>query len=187
MTEEERQPELESAPSSTALPWRRRLVVLLMILVSVSIVGRMAFASRKEQTVTAESGEVDPSSGVTTLMPRDPAEPHEAEEEQPPGLAEKLLPFLTEGGIAMLLGIALGVATRAVAKLAAIVLALVFIVIQFLAMKGVLTMDWGAFANWLHDFVLNVSSDEGVGALVKYKLPAAGSLVIGYLLGLKRG
>jgi uncharacterized membrane protein (Fun14 family) len=186
MTTEE---ELESTPPSTSLPWRRRLVLLLMILVSVSIVGRMALASRNEQTATADSGTTDPDSGLTTLMPQDPGDRREAEaaEQEPPGVVDKLLPFLTEGGIAMLIGIALGMATRAVAKLAAIVLAIVFIVIQFLAMKGVLTMDWGAFANWLHDFVLNFSSDEGVGSLVKHKLPAAGSLIIGYLLGLKRG
>ena len=155
-----------------------------MVLVSVSIVGRMALASRNEQPTTADSGTGDHDSDLTTLMPRDPSPPGETEKpaqaEEPSGVVGKLLPFLTEGGIAMLIGIALGVATRAVAKLAAIVLALIFIVIQFLAMKGVLTMDWGAF-------VLNVSSDEGLGSLVKYKLPAAGSLMIGYILGLKRG
>lgn len=177
----------EDVRQSQSLPWRRRLVFLLLIVVAASVIGRMTLASNaEEQTASATSA---PPPGGTTLMPRQPTEPGTEETAAPEeeGWATRLLPFLTEGGIAMLLGIALGVASRAVAKLAIIFIAVIFIVLQVLAYQHIITIDWGAFATWLHDFVLNISSDTGIGGIVRHKLPSAGALAVGYMLGLKRG
>ena len=95
--------------------------------------------------------------------------------------------FLTEGGISMLLGIALGVATRTFMRILLLLFAGFFILIQVLVYNGVLIIDWGTFAGALNDFVLNVSSDEGMGAIIKHKLPSAAGFMAGLYLGFKKG
>jgi uncharacterized membrane protein (Fun14 family) len=78
-------------------------------------------------------------------------------------------------------------ATRAVAKILVVLFAVVFVAVQFLAYKGILTVDWPKFGTWVNDLVLNMSGEHGLGAMVRHKIPAAGSLGVGYYLGLKRG
>ena len=87
----------------------------------------------------------------------------------------------------MLLGIALGVASRTFMRILLLLFAGFFILLQVLAYKEILTIDWGAFAMALNDFVLNVSSDEGIGAIIKHKLPSAGGFMAGLYLGFKKG
>jgi uncharacterized membrane protein (Fun14 family) len=88
----------------------------------------------------------------------------------------------------MLLGIALGVATRSVFRIALIFLAVVFVSIQFLAYKGLISeVDWGGIASTLKNFVLHMPETTGLSRMLQYKLPSAGSLVLGFYLGLKRG
>ncbi|MBU0550747.1 hypothetical protein KJ940_04530 [Myxococcota bacterium] len=104
------------------------------------------------------------------------------------GIVRRALPYITEGGIAGLFGVALGVTTKSFARLLLGAIALCFIVIQFLAYKEILTVDWGKFLVWAQSFVFNLSDkDLGMGAILQHKLPAAGALGAGYLLGLKKG
>ena len=163
----------DTPPSPGAPPWRRKLVLLLLLVVAVSIGARTYLAREKPAPQPA-------ATAPNALLPRQPPSEQPPEEES---RTRKLLPFVTEGGLAMLLGIALGVATRAVAKLALVVIAVFFVVIQFLAFKGLLTVDWSA----LEHYVLNIPAAAGLGKIVQYKLPSAGALVLGYSLGLKRG
>jgi len=125
--------------------------------------------------------------GYAAPRNREPTEETpEAAEPKPEGL-DALLPFLTEGGVAMLLGIGFGMATRAIFKLFMIGLLVLFAAVQYLSMKGILTVDWGAMGQWLNDFVLNVKERWGVAELIQYKLPSMGSFGLGFYLGLKRG
>ena len=168
--------------------WRKRLIVALMILVTASIVGRAYVGQPTRGAGEAQEKTGTPQMGPSGLVPTDPgATPEDAEKKTEPSTTEKLLPFVTEGGLAMLLGIALGMATRAVAKIAVILLAITFVAIQYLSYKGMLTMDWGQFGEWLNNLVLNVSGENGLGAIMKHKLPSAGALGVGYYLGLKKG
>jgi len=164
--------------------WRRRLVIALLLLVGATVALRVHYGPPEPAPAPA----AEPPPGGSTILPETTPPPGpDAQEEGPPDSVRVLLPYLTEGGIAMLLGIALGIATRAVFKLSMIFVAAAFIVVQVLAYKGILTMDWGRFADGLRNFVLNVSSSEtGLGAVVKHKLPSAASLVLGWYLGLKR-
>ncbi len=168
-----------------SLAWRRRLVLLLILVVAASIVARVATA--KEAPAAAGRAPAGGSGLAGSLVPGDQPGPAPTPEPEAQGPAKDVLPYLTEGGIAMLIGIALGMATRTAAKILVLLFALFFIGVQFLSAKGIVDIDWSAFTTWLRQFVLNISGDKGLGAIVQHKLPSAGSLVIGYYLGLKKG
>ena len=159
---------------SEAPRWRKPLVVALIALLLLSVVARVVIG-KEEAPATPD--------GAAALVAGDP----DAEPEKAPTTMEKALPFVTESALAMLLGLALGMATRMVVKLLVLGLVLFVVVMQYLAFKGVVTVDWSALGTWLRDFVMNVGGSEGVGGFVEHKLPAAGSLLTGYYLGLRRG
>ena len=165
---------MEEATAAHGPAWRRRLVLLLLLLVAGSIYARSSLRKEKEEASA-------PPLGPNQLVAQDQ---RVEEPEEPPSGWQRVLPFVTEAGVAMLLGLALGAATRSVAKVLALVFALCFIGIQILAYKGVLEVDWGS---WLNDFVLNISQFEGLNTFVQEKLPAAGAFLIGYFLGIRRG
>ena len=155
--------------------WRLPLILALLVLLIGSIVAR--------QSRAAEKPAAGADGAASTLVAGEPPPP--AEE---PDTLDVVLPYLTEGGVAMLLGLMLGITTRFFVKSLVLILALIFIGIQFLAYKGWIDApEWGATVVWIRDFVLHVSEDSSVGGLVQRKLPAAAALFLGYALGLKRG
>lgn len=164
---------------SQSLPWRRRLVILLLVVAVGSIIVRMQRAPAEP-----EKDSSTPPGMATQLVPNDPGTepPPEAAPEQSP-----LLGYVTEGAIAMLIGIAMGLATRAAAKTLAIAVVLLFVGAQVMAYQGYAAPDVGAVGRWLRDFVLNVSQNQELKSVVQDKLPAAGAFLVGYFLGLKRG
>lgn len=186
MSHEDHAPAVEAG----APPWRKKLVVVLIVLVGVSVAGRAYYRNKHEERLQeAKAQQQETPRTANALLPGQtpPTDEPEVAEEPKSGL-ETLLPFLTEGGIAMLLGIALGVATRSVFRIALIFLAVVFVSIQFLAYKGLISeVDWGGIASTLKNFVLHMPETTGLSRMLQYKLPSAGSLVLGFYLGLKRG
>jgi len=176
------QPESQGAPR-----WRRRLVIALVVLVAASIGARVAFGKVREKPAK-EARQSSPDGFSTQLVPGEEPEPGAKEPEAEPTGLEKVLPFVTEGGIAALLGLFLGMATRMIAKLFMLLALLFFVGLQFFAHKGWIgPVDWAGMAEWMRDFVLNVSSESGIGSIVQHKLPSLGSFGLGYLLGLKKG
>jgi uncharacterized membrane protein (Fun14 family) len=178
------------AVETTAPPWRKKLVLALIVLVGVSVAGRAYYQGKHEERLQeAKARQQETPRAANALLPGQtpPTDEPEVAEEEKSGL-EALLPFLTEGGIAMLLGIALGVATRSIFRIVLILLAVVFVSIQFLAYKGLIAdVDWGGIASTLKNFVLHIPETTGLSRMLQYKLPSAGSLVLGFYLGLKRG
>lgn len=178
----------------SAPAWRKRLVIIIVFVVISSIAIRVAMG-KSESTTKQTTAKTDGTAnsvgpGGASFLPgleggdeRPPAD----ETVKDPSTAEKVLPFVTEGGLAMLLGLGLGIATRAVAKFLIVGMAIIFVVIQYLAYKGMLTVDWGAMGGWIKNFVLNISGENGISKIVQHKLPSAGSLGMGYYLGLKKG
>ena len=165
--------------------------MVLIGVVTISVLGRVVWGSPEQTKTTQQAGQQDPMAGAALLPdgtpdPNAPPPEPQVKEAEPAGPLVTLLPFLTEGGISMLLGIAVGVAARTAMRWALILLAVFFILLQILAYQNVITIDWGAFARALHDFVLNISSDSGIGAVVKHKLPSAAAFMTGWYLGLKK-
>jgi uncharacterized membrane protein (Fun14 family) len=165
-----------------------------VIITAGAVVARVATRKDRPQPATETARPAGSSGGLqpANLTSGEPTTPGAGTgtgtgtAEPEPSTADKVLPFVTEGGIAMLLGLMLGMATRAIFKLLAVGLILIFGVILVLSHKGMLSVDWGATGTWIKEFVVNISSDESLGGVVKHKLPSAGGLGLGYLLGLKR-
>jgi len=169
----------------TAPRWRFRLIVVLFGIVAAAVVMRAARSGG--EAATHETAPASGKSGLTTeLVPGTgpDGQPQAAPPPEPKGTLDTVLPFITEGGIAMILGLILGMLTRSFLKFLFVFLILGFIGIQYLNYKGVMTINWGA----MKDFVLNmVPRDASISEIVQKKLPSLGAFGLGYLLGLKRG
>jgi len=157
--------------------WRARLLLVLVLLVLGSIVARVVLSNREPATPPPQPA------GASGLVPGT-APPPEAEPE--PAGARAALPYVTECGVAMLLGLGFGIATRMAFRLALLLFVVAFVVVQYLAHTGLVDVDWGGVFAWCGRFILNVSSDRGLGAVVQHKLPTAAALLLGLVLGLRR-
>lgn len=181
----------DSVPS-TAPRWRFRLIVALLGIVAIAVVARAARGTpeaRAQEAAEQRSATGGPAGMTTGLVPgQQPGttpgtEPQTAPPEEKDTL-DTLLPFVSEGGIAMILGLLLGMITRSFLKVMFLFLILGFIGLQYMNYKGVITIDWGA----MKDFVLHmVPRGASLSQIVQQKLPSLGAFGLGYLLGLKRG
>ncbi len=98
---------------------------------------------------------------------------------------QKLLPYFSECGLLMLLGIAFGLATKMAIKVAIVFGILLIGGMQYLAWQGMLDVNWGALGAFAHQTLLNVTPQGDLGELLKEKSPALASLGVGAYLGLR--
>ncbi|MHC4959716.1 MAG: FUN14 domain-containing protein [Planctomycetota bacterium] len=164
------------------LPWRRRLLVVASLVVVAGVAARISLGAEEPQPEPDRQ-----LTGTTTLMPGEPA-PTDPEAEKPPEPTgpRSVLPFVTEGALALIVGVMAGLATRTLSKLIIGVILMFFLGVQFLAYKGLITVEWGAFWLFMKDSVLNLTRTEDLATMLKSKVPSVGAFAIGYLLGLKR-
>jgi len=87
------------------------------------------------------------------------------------------------GGIA---GWAVGFTLKKFAKMAALVVGVAFISLQLLAFNKFITIDWEAIKNCVPDESIEQSATS-VLQIVTYNLPFAGSFVVGFWLGFRKG
>ena len=87
------------------------------------------------------------------------------------------------GGIA---GWAVGYTLKKVAKVVALFLGVTFITLQYLAYKHVITVDWTKVQNAVDKQHLEKSA-EGLMSMLTYNLPFAGSFLVGFWLGFRKG
>lgn len=87
------------------------------------------------------------------------------------------------GGIA---GWAVGYTLKKVAKALAIFLGVTFMSLQFLAYKNVITVDWNKVQTAMDQKYLEQSA-ESFMSVITYNLPFAGSFLVGFWLGFKKG
>lgn len=100
----------------------------------------------------------------------------------PPEIKFTLL-TLGSGGIA---GWAVGFTLKKMAKLAALVVGVAFISIQYLAYNQYITIDWDR----IRQSVPNESIERsytGLMSVLTYNLPFAGSFIVGFWLGFRKG
>jgi uncharacterized membrane protein (Fun14 family) len=181
-------PNNASADSPEAPPWRKGLIVLVLLMVVGAVGARWAtyeapvpkpVASTLHQTGT-KLGQLKGSTARQVQRPVEAAEDVEAE-----GLL-KYLPYVSEGGLALLLGVGLGMASRAFAKLLAVGVFLGFVALQYFAHQGIVSVDYAALFEWIKQFVFNISGGGDLVATLTDKIPAFGSLGAGYLIGIKK-
>lgn len=94
-----------------------------------------------------------------------------------------LIATLGGGGIA---GWAVGYTLKKVAKIVAIFLGVTFITLQFLAYKHVITVDWSKVQNAMDKKYLEQSANSFM-SVITYNLPFAGSFLVGFWIGFKKG
>ncbi len=107
---------------------------------------------------------------------------------------ERYLPYLTQGSLLALVGFALGYATRKTLRfalivfaLALVVLALLFVFVQLLVSSGHVAVDWLGVRSELIQWRSHVRQNETWTSLITHRIPLAGSLLVGYVLGFRRG
>ncbi len=101
-----------------------------------------------------------------------------------------LIPLLSQMGFGGVVGFVVGFTLKKVSKLAAILLGLVFILLQVLAYYGIVTIQWEPIAAWWVRFAepeILQGHWAVVRAILFANLPAFGSAIPGFLLGLKIG
>lgn len=94
-----------------------------------------------------------------------------------------ILMTLGGGGLA---GWAVGFTLKKVAKLAALVLGIGFISIQYLAYNRYITIDWERIKTTVPDESIEQSASSLMSVLT-YNLPFAGSFVVGFWMGFRKG
>ncbi len=94
-----------------------------------------------------------------------------------------MLMTLGGGGLA---GWAVGFTLKKVAKLAALVLGIGFMSMQYLAYNSYITIDWERIKTTVPDDKLEQSAN-GLVSVLTYNLPFAGSFVVGLWLGFRKG
>lgn len=94
-----------------------------------------------------------------------------------------ILMTLGGGGLA---GWAVGFTLKKVAKLAALVLGVCFISIQYLAYNRYITIDWERIKTTVPDETIEQSASSLMSVLT-YNLPFAGSFAVGFWMGFRKG
>ncbi len=100
---------------------------------------------------------------------------------------ERYLPYLTEASLFGIIGFALGYASRKVFKLALLVIAVLFIGVQLLVSTGHVSIDWLGVNSKINEWIFNIKQNESITSFLTNRVPSAGSLLVGYVLGFKRG
>ncbi|MHC4937346.1 MAG: hypothetical protein ACYTHK_00070 [Planctomycetota bacterium] len=156
--------------------WRRRIFAIVLFLVVAAVIGRVML--KDEQPTGSEGG------GMRTGL----VAGGEVEKEETLGdKLNKLLPYITEAGIALMLGMIAGIGTRMAIKTIVVVVILGAVGIQFAIFKGWLNPEDMGFVQHLKDYVFHVPEDkEGVDVALD-KAPSLGAGLLGFLMGLKKG
>ena len=87
----------------------------------------------------------------------------------------------------VLLGLILGVATRAILKLLFVLAALSAFGLYYFQGQGIIAVDWDLLANWSRNMVFNFPPNEDLGGILLTKISSISGFGLGYLVGLKKG
>jgi len=100
---------------------------------------------------------------------------------------ELITPLATQLGIGGVAGFCVGYAMKKIAKLAAIILGIIFIGLQYLAYNGIIDIDYTALKSWASSLIGEAGEAQGLIIDIFANLPFGTGLAGGILLGLKKG
>lgn len=93
-------------------------------------------------------------------------------------------------GLGGFLGFFSGYATKKIAKLFAVIIGVIFIIMQILTFKGFITINWDGIINstgkYFEREYIQSSLDYFLNILT-VNLPFAGSYIVGFWIGIKKG
>lgn len=125
------------------------------------------------------------SSGPTTQPASE--NPPPADPAAEPSALEDALPVVTEASFFGLIGFALGYASKKILKLAMIFLAIFFAMLQVLVFLDIATLDWDRAVELVNGVILNLKQDRSFTEVITARIPAAATLLGGFLVGFRRG
>ena len=103
-------------------------------------------------------------------------------------VSNMLIPIMSQLGFGVVVGFIVGFTLKQVERLVAIVLGLIFILVQMLAYHGIITIQWGPIMNWWTQFtttnVLQGHWDTVSGILLS-NISSFRGAIPGLLLGFK--
>lgn len=102
----------------------------------------------------------------------------------PPDL---LTPLTSELGIGGIGGFCVGYAFKKITKILAALFAICFMGIQYLAYKGVITINYEALQEWVTDIIGEASALQGIAASLIAQSTFGIGFIGGLYLGLKKG
>ena len=102
-------------------------------------------------------------------------------------MSELITPLVTQLGIGGIAGFCVGYAVKKVAKLAAVLLGVAFIGLQYLAYKGIIAIDFTALKSWASSLIGQAGEAEGFIIDLFANLPFGTGLAGGLLIGLRKG
>ena len=165
-----------SDPSASALS---PLQVGLLVTLVVVLLGSIGLRFVREKQRGSSSGLPAGAHGLVEGGEETPAEPATP--------LERSLPYLTEGSFFALIGFALGYATRKFVKVGLILLAFFFVGLQALVWTGTVSVDWGGILGKLNALLFNLKENETMTQFLTRRVPSAGGMLAGYLIGFHRG
>ncbi len=165
-------------PDEAGLSTLQRVLLGLLVVALLASVGLRAYAKRQ-----APAGAGVPA-GANGLVG---SEAGKGTPEAPPTPLERSLPYVTEGSFFGLIGFALGYASRKFVKLGLILLALFFVGLQALVWAGTVSVDWGGMIGKLNALLFNLKENESMTQFLTRRIPSAGGMLAGYLIGFQRG
>ena len=115
---------------------------------------------------------------VTADAPPSPPDPP-----APPGPRT----YFSEASFFGLIGFAVGYAGRKFVKLAMILLAVFFVLLQVMIYSDVATVDWGRVIDLVNTLILNLKENQTLSAILLDKVPTTGAFVGGVVLGFRKG
>jgi uncharacterized membrane protein (Fun14 family) len=96
-------------------------------------------------------------------------------------------PLIAQLGVGGVGGLCVGYALKKVAKIVAFFVGIFFLVIQLLAYRGIISINYGAMVEWANNIVGRIGAAEGVLTAMIANLPFASSFIVGLGIGLKMG
>lgn len=184
----------DAAPKKKGLSgFQKTILYALVLLFAGSLVARAALGggaseSGSDSGRTALAPGSDEAGGKGFLPGLDEALGGSAESPAESGSIEALLPVFTEASFFGLIGFALGYASRKILKLGLIFLAVFFVGVQGLVHAEIIQeVDWPKAIDYVNNFVLNLKENNTFSDWLTDRVPTAGSLIGGYLFGLRRG
>lgn len=100
---------------------------------------------------------------------------------------EIITPLLTQLGVGGIAGLCVGFALKKMGKLAAFILGLSFLGLEYLAYKGIIIINYSTLESWARSLIGNIGGFEVYLTAIISNLPFAASFGVGFALGLKIG
>lgn len=167
-------------PSEESAAGLSSLQVGMLVVLVVVLLGSIGLRFYREKQRGSTSGL---PAGAHALV----SDGHEAPSDEPVTPLERSLPYLTEGSLFALIGFALGYATRKFVKVGLILLAFFFVGLQALVWTGTVSVDWSGILGKLNALLFNLRENESMTQFLTRRVPSAGGMLAGYLLGFHRG